>query len=145
MPSLTPVGWRTCSVPSRWSVRASAGRLEPVAQASAGLIVRCVAMSELLTADEKKVINDAGQLWNAIAKLVPSGPTRDADLKELVVHVHSIQRAVMANAAARAYPDEFRILGGIVGDTHTVGRNCICGIDDCARRGVCSQFCRACR
>lgn len=68
----------------------------------------------LLTDAEKKVIEDAGNLWMSICGVVGKESTRDADLKELIVHIHAIQRAVMANAAARAYPEEFRPLGGRV-------------------------------
>jgi hypothetical protein len=39
------------------------------------------------------------------------GLTREADLHELVVHIHAIQHAFMSNAAARAYPTEYRRLG----------------------------------
>ena len=64
----------------------------------------------LLTAAEHAVVRRAGELWNAICAAV-EGPTRDADLRELVPHVHAIQHAFMANAAARAYPETYRRLG----------------------------------
>ena len=65
----------------------------------------------LLTDSEHAVVEQAGRLWNAICAAVPAGPTRDADLRELIPHVHAIQHAFMANAAARAYPDRYRSLG----------------------------------
>lgn len=68
-------------------------------------------MSELLTDDERAAIHAAGELWGQLCQIVGDGPTREADLGELVVHIHAIQQAVMAQAAARAYPELFRPLG----------------------------------
>lgn len=39
------------------------------------------------------------------------GPARGADLAELAVHLHAIENTVLAQAAARAYPDRYRLLG----------------------------------
>lgn len=72
---------------------------------------------ELLTEAEKDVIAKTGELWNAICGIVGTDPkTRTQDLRELIVPIHTIQRAIMANAAARAYPDVFRKLGGVIQD-----------------------------
>jgi hypothetical protein len=68
-------------------------------------------MSELLTQEEHDVVQLAGELWGEICRVIPDGPTREADLRELIIHIHAIQHAVMANAAARAYPDAYRPLG----------------------------------
>ncbi len=43
-----------------------------------------------------------------------NGPTREEDLAELTATIHIIQRTVMAQAAARAYPGEFRLLGEVI-------------------------------
>jgi hypothetical protein len=67
-----------------------------------------------LTALERKVIRDLGQIWNDLCKVVGVDVTREPDLAELVVHIHALQHAVMANAAARRYPDEFRQLGEVI-------------------------------
>lgn len=64
-----------------------------------------------LTDAEQQVIRQAGDLWNAICAAVPEGPARANDLGELVGHIHAIQHAFMANAAARAYPHLYRVLG----------------------------------
>jgi hypothetical protein len=45
---------------------------------------------------------------------VADGSTREDDLAELRAAIHVVQRAVLAQAAARAYPGEFRLLGGVV-------------------------------
>lgn len=65
----------------------------------------------LLTSAERKFVEDCGSLWNDLCQIVEDGPTRDADLRELIVHVHALQHAVMANAAARAHAGQFRLLG----------------------------------
>jgi hypothetical protein len=71
--------------------------------------------SAALTGDERKAVQDAGALYTLIAeRVVAHGPTREDDLAELRALVHGIQRAVLSNAAARLYPGEFRVLGGIV-------------------------------
>jgi len=67
---------------------------------------------ELLTADEQKAITLTADLWNQLCRVVGGGRTRDADLVELCTHIHAIQHAVMSQAAARAYPGEYRLLGG---------------------------------
>jgi hypothetical protein len=68
---------------------------------------------DLLTADEHEAVRMAGRLYTFIAeRVVADGPTKDDDLAELRAVVHVIQRAVLANAAARAFPTEIRKLGG---------------------------------
>jgi hypothetical protein len=67
---------------------------------------------DLLTPDEHEAVRLAGELWNALCRIPAGGPTHDADLRELCAHIHAIQHAVMAQAAARAYPTLYRPLGG---------------------------------
>lgn len=68
--------------------------------------------SQMLTELEFEAITKAGELYKLLGQVVGDGPTRDADMSELVVHIHAIQQAVMSQACARAYPNEFRLLGG---------------------------------
>lgn len=68
-------------------------------------------MTDLLTDAERATLAKTVDLWHDLIRVVGNGPTREADLDELVVHIHAIQRAVMANAAGRAYPEDFRRLG----------------------------------
>lgn len=65
----------------------------------------------LLTEQEHAAIDAAGALWNQLCSIAGHGPTRALDLDELAAHIHAIQRAVMKQAAARAYPDRYRLLG----------------------------------
>ncbi|MCL8026344.1 hypothetical protein [Nocardioides bruguierae] len=70
----------------------------------------------LLTPSERTAIEKAGSLWNDLCQIVGDGPSRAADLRELVAHIHAIQRAVMAQAGARTCPDHFRLLGETLSD-----------------------------
>lgn len=66
---------------------------------------------ELLTEDEHAAVALAADLARALTRIPRWGPTRDGDLAELMAAVHTIQNAVLAQAAARAYPDRYRLLG----------------------------------
>lgn len=67
----------------------------------------------MLTPDEHDAINRAGELYTFIADRVAShATTRETDLRELALHIHNIQHVVMAQAAARQYPQRYRLLGG---------------------------------
>lgn len=72
-------------------------------------------MDDLLTPDEHRAVELTAELWNALSAVVGDGPTRGRDLQELAAHIHAIQQAVLSHAAARAYPDRYRLLGDIVG------------------------------
>ena len=68
-----------------------------------------------LTESERKAVRDSGLLFQLLANdIVGHGPTREADLTELTTAIHVIQRAVMAQAAARAYPGQYRPLGEVI-------------------------------
>ena len=74
-------------------------------------------MSDALTPDEHHAIDLTAQLVNTLARVVGRGPTRDHDLAELFGKIHDIQHAIMSQAAARAYPDDFRLLGQSINET----------------------------
>lgn len=65
----------------------------------------------MLTDAEHELIGKLGACWNAFSRIVGDGPTRDADCEEFVQHVHILQQQVMSQAAARAYPSTYRLLG----------------------------------
>lgn len=75
-----------------------------------------VAEGEVLTPNEHRVLTLTRRLANAIGKAVPEGANRSRDIDELVAHIHPIQHAFMAQAAARAHPSEFRLLGKSLGE-----------------------------
>lgn len=65
-----------------------------------------------LTAAEHEAIAQAAKLWDTLCAVAEEDVTRSRDLSELAVHIHAIQHAVMANAAARVYPNLYRVMGG---------------------------------
>lgn len=65
----------------------------------------------MLTGDEQRALHALANVAGLLAVIVGRGPTRRADLAELYGHVHALQQAVMSQAAARAYPEQFRLLG----------------------------------
>lgn len=68
-------------------------------------------MTEMLTPLEHKAVDQCADLWDTLLDVVALGQTRGADLAELAAHVHAIQNVVLAQAAGRAYPDKYRLLG----------------------------------
>ncbi len=67
----------------------------------------------LLTPRELDLITRIGSLMPRFLEIVGDGHTREADLAEIVPLIHALQDKVMAQAAARAYPLAFRLLGKI--------------------------------
>lgn len=65
----------------------------------------------LLTDDEHRVMQLTADTFNLLARVVDRGPSREHDMAELCAAIHVIQRTVMAQAAARAYPHRYRLLG----------------------------------
>ncbi|KLL11570.1 MULTISPECIES: hypothetical protein [Protofrankia] len=69
--------------------------------------------AELLTAQEKRVVELLAEVAGLLGEIVgPDEPARSGDVAELVHHVHAIQNTVLSQAAARAYPTVYRLLGG---------------------------------
>lgn len=70
-------------------------------------------MDELLSEEEVTLIADLGNLTHRFRGLMVNGPTRvrDNDMQEIIFHIHALQNHALANAAARAYPEKYRLLG----------------------------------
>lgn len=69
-------------------------------------------MQELLTEAEHKAMALTADLWNLIGtEIVARGQSQTGDLRELADAIHTIQARILAQAAARAYPDRYRLLG----------------------------------
>lgn len=66
---------------------------------------------QLLTNEELGVLAITADLANRIVRVIGDGPQASNDWNEAAVHIHSLQHMIMAQAAARAYPDTFRLLG----------------------------------
>ena len=77
---------------------------------------------ELLTIDEHELVRDLGRCWNRLCRIIGAEGTRAADLAEMCSHFHALQNAVLAQAAARAYPTVYRLLGETFVEQETKGR-----------------------
>jgi hypothetical protein len=66
---------------------------------------------EALTEAEHDALNLCRDLANAVAEIMAGGSETRADWADFAVHMHAIQAMIMAQAAARAYPDRYRLLG----------------------------------
>lgn len=66
---------------------------------------------DLLTADEREALRLTAQLANLCHRIIGRGPQAEPDWAEMAHRIHAVQHMVMAQAAARAYPSEFRALG----------------------------------
>jgi hypothetical protein len=71
-------------------------------------------VSELLTPLERQAVQQFADAWNTLCHVVGNGSTRERDLAEAAVHLHALQQMVLAQAAARAYPDLYRLAGETV-------------------------------
>lgn len=67
----------------------------------------------LMTAAEHRAVRLAGELASLISTvIITPGPSADGDRREVALHAHAIQNMVLAQAAARAYPNRYRLMGG---------------------------------
>jgi len=65
----------------------------------------------LLSIEERNAMAATAQLNGLMKRIIGRGPTGEQDLSEFVIHLHAIQNMILAQAAARAYPDTYRLLG----------------------------------
>jgi hypothetical protein len=73
-------------------------------------------VSDLLTTAEHRAMDLTVELVNLLAgEVIADGPGRTGDVNEVIHAIHIVQRMVMGQAAARAYPDRYRLLGREVG------------------------------
>lgn len=70
----------------------------------------------LLTDAEHALVGEIGDLAARFAEIAGDGPNAGNDLAEVVPLIHALQNHVLANAAARAYP-QYRTFGGTCIDT----------------------------
>lgn len=71
-------------------------------------------IDDLLTPYEHETLALTGELVGRLHAIIGDGPTGDADRYEMVQAVHVVQKMILGQAAARAYPDLYRLLGGVV-------------------------------
>lgn len=65
----------------------------------------------LLTAEEHEAMELTVKLWEKLVKIVGQGSGRRQALGELGNALHVVQRMIGGQAAARAYPSKYRLLG----------------------------------
>lgn len=71
--------------------------------------------SALLTPAEHRAVILAGELYTLIVtEIIGKDDSRAGDVRELCAYIHGIQHMVLAQAAARAYPARYRLLGGVL-------------------------------
>lgn len=61
---------------------------------------------------EHALARKLGSLANDFNDIMTRGIAYDEDYREVVYHIHALQNMVMAQAAARMYPNMYRPLGG---------------------------------
>jgi hypothetical protein len=65
-----------------------------------------------LTKAEQHAMDLTAELMGILSReIIGDGPARAQDLNEAALRIHSIQHMIMAQAAARAHPDLYRLLG----------------------------------
>jgi histidine triad (HIT) family protein len=70
-----------------------------------------VPQPELLTPLEWDALRLSGQLGGMLREIVGGGPNAKHDWAEAANRVHEVQHTILRQAAARAYPDDVRLLG----------------------------------
>jgi DNA-binding transcriptional MocR family regulator len=93
-----------------------AGRLRVAGGGDARVAAARAAWEQsLLTDAERRVVDLMGGAYTLLRdEVVGHGPTREADLAELITPIHIVQRAVQAQAAGRADPLHNRLLGEVI-------------------------------
>lgn len=65
-----------------------------------------------LSADELVVLDKITEVHAFIRdRVMADGESRSSHMRDVTFYVHGLQTIIMSQAAARAYPDEFRMLG----------------------------------
>lgn len=78
-------------------------------------------MDDLLTEVERRALALTGELAGLFGEIVGPESSRHGDLTEIVSAIHVLQRYVMSQAAARAYPGQYRALGQHINRSATTG------------------------
>lgn len=67
---------------------------------------------------EQDLLDELADVAQSFSSVIAHGPTRAADLAEMGVHVHALQNMVLAQSAARVYPDRYRLMGATLLPAH---------------------------
>jgi hypothetical protein len=67
----------------------------------------------LMTPAEHRAMDMTADLYNLLcAEVIGHDRSREGDVAEIAADIHHIQERILAQAAARAFPDRYRLLGG---------------------------------
>lgn len=68
-----------------------------------------------LTDVEHQALELTAELTNLVCgEIIAHGPSREQDVREFVAKIHDVQHLIMAQAAARAHPARYRLLGRVI-------------------------------
>lgn len=69
-------------------------------------------LTDLLTGDEHHALRLTAELVNLVSqKVIGRGPSRDGDINEFASAMHVVQNMILSQAASRAFPDKYRLMG----------------------------------
>lgn len=114
----TPVAdvmaWAATQTGERYEFGRHAPTEQPVSLVREGEPPTGVAPPEvgLLTSAEHRAMTLTGELFDLLCEIAADGEARQGDLGELAGHIHDIQHTVLSQAAGRAYPGVYRLMGG---------------------------------
>lgn len=66
---------------------------------------------DFLTLAERRALDISGELADAFKQVIGHGETSKEDFAEVVLHIHALQNMLLAQAAGRAYPEKYRLMG----------------------------------
>jgi hypothetical protein len=70
-------------------------------------------LDRLLTDAEHRAMGLTADLYNLLCgEVIAHARSREGDVAEIAADIHHIQERILAQAAARAFPDRYRLLGG---------------------------------
>ncbi len=79
-------------------------------------MMRMINTDEVITPLERDILRSLGNLTSKFGVIVANGPTRQADMTEIVGLIHQLQRMVSSQALGRIFPNEYRLLGSVCGE-----------------------------
>lgn len=69
----------------------------------------------MLTSKEHRIIEILAELANDFSDIMGNHQGAcEVDMREVGMHIHALQEKVMAQAASRAYPNLYRLLGEVI-------------------------------
>lgn len=75
-------------------------------------------MNESLTQKEQTTVQMLGKIYTLIVEIIQEGRAPEVvegDKAEAAFYIHGLQNMILAQAAARDYPTQFRTMGSRIG------------------------------